>query len=43
LKLLDLGVVRGCDQKIVDIQAEDTVRLIENTIVGLGHSEAVSH
>jgi hypothetical protein len=41
--LLDLGVVRGWDQKVVDVHADDAVRLIESTTVGLGHSESVSH
>jgi hypothetical protein len=31
-KLLDLGIVRGCNQKVIDIDADDTVRLIEDAI-----------
>lgn len=43
MKLLDFGVVRCCNKKVIDVDADDAVRLIEDTIVGLGHGKAVSH
>jgi hypothetical protein len=41
--LLDLGVVRCCNKEVIDVDADDIVRLIEDIIVGLGHGKPVSH